>query len=161
MQTSPKSKHPPELLAKLHAMLQHNPSAIDFIVAYGEQAEIADDLADENLNKAEKAEKLQRLTNLSSRLYSSDYWHQNRAQLLMVEQLNNLTFFDTYKWEHSDEEWKRRDARALNHCAYNMLFAILILECGFDAARSISLEFRESAHRNQLDDMYERQENGR
>jgi hypothetical protein len=56
------------------------------------------------------------------------------------------------EWELSEIEWKRRDARALNHCAYNMLFAVIILECGDAALRKISVRFREHAHERHIND---------
>ncbi len=146
------SKHSPELVKKIHEMLQHNPQAVDHVVAYGQLMELGDDLVDEPKN----IELIQEFTSLSSRVFSSDYWHQNKQVFLMIELLNNLTFFDTVKWEKSEEEWKRQDARCLNHCGYNMLFAVLIIECGFEATKKVSLEFRESAHRGQLDDKYEK-----
>lgn len=147
----PKSKHPPELVQQVYEMLQHNPEALDFVWAYGEQAEIADDMVDE----PKDISKIQRLTQLAARIYSSDYWHRHKQTLLMIELLNNLTYFDTVVWEQSSDNWKRRDARCLNHCAYNMLFAVLILECGMDAVieSGITLRFRESAHLNQLEDI--------
>ncbi len=146
------SKHPKELVDKLQAMLAHNIDATRFVLAYGELTEIADDLVDDPANHIENTMKL---TAIVSQLFTSNYWLKNGPALVMVELLNNLTFFDVVKWEKSSEEWQRRDAKALSHCAYNMLFAVLILECGLEATRKISLEFRESAHKHHLHDIPE------
>lgn len=146
-----KSKHPKELVEHVRVLLAHNQDALNFVVAYGEYAELVDDLVDEVFC----VKRLARMTALASQLFTSNYWQQRGHQLLMVEQLNNLSFFHTVEWEKAPEQWKRTDARSLNHTAYNMLFAILILEHGIEKVREITLRFRESAHLNQLTDTYE------
>lgn len=119
-----------------------------FVRAYGEYVEVIDDLVDEPKDIA----LIQKMTSLATALFSSDYWRERGHMLRLVEQTINLTYFVSVKWETSGDSYLRREARALSHCGYNMLFAVLILECGAEAAQSIAAEFMESCHNHHKDD---------
>lgn len=138
-----------ELLRELCELFNHKPDACQFLHLYGEYCELMDDLVDEekNVGSIEKAGRIRMDISLHP------YWLKHCQQLAIVERLIHHQYFDMVEWEQSDEEWQRRDARALNHCAYNMLFAVILIEFGDDALKRFSLRFRNHAHSRHLMDM--------
>lgn len=150
------AQHPSEgMKRRIYALLQHNQDAIEYILLYGNYVEMWDDSVDEVLSYDENVAHLSKMQALGIKIYSHPYWLKYAPILAVVDALNNLTYFDSVKWESATEEWKRIDAKCLSHTAYNMLFAVLIIECGIEAARSLSLEFREGAHLRHLSDIPE------
>lgn len=141
--------HSPELKAKIEKMLAHNKDALFFVCGYSEYAHLNDDNVDEPFS----LERLQKTAAYANILFTCPYWLQNSERLKLVELTINLTYYDSARWEKSESEYLRHEAKALSHCGYNMLFAVLILECGFDATAKISAEFRESCHNLHKDDV--------
>jgi hypothetical protein len=139
---------PPELVKEIAQILEGKPEATAFVIHYGNYLEMVDDLIDE----PKDVELIGRTIALASDLFSSHYWQQHCAQLWLVEKLVHRQCMDSVAWEHSPEDWKRRDARCLSHAGYNMLFAVIQLEAGTEALRKISLRFREQAHLKHLHD---------
>lgn len=141
--------HKQELTDKVLKLFEgKDPKIGRFVRSYGEYVEVIDDLVDEPKDVV----MIQKMTSLAVVLFSSDYWRERGSMLRLVEQTINLTYFVSVKWETSNDAYLRRDARALNHCGYNMLFAVLILECGAEAAQSVAAEFMESCHSHHKDD---------
>jgi hypothetical protein len=136
-------------LDKIHGILCDNEEAYNFIVTYGEYTELVDDAVDEPKN----IEVLEKLTNYASKVFSCNYWHKNGQQLFLVEQVIHLVYFNVVKWETAKEEWKRRDAKALSHCGYYMLFAVLLLETrNMNLVQELALDFMERNHLIHLQD---------
>lgn len=137
-----------ELLQDLCVLFEGKQDAIHFLHLYGEYCELMDDLVDEekNVGSIEKAGRIR------MEISSHPYWLLRREQLKVVECLIHNQYFDMVEWEQSDEEWKRRDARALNHCAYLMLFSVILIEFGYDTLKKLSLRFRNHAHSRHLED---------
>lgn len=137
-----------ELLTEISELLKDKPEASEYLYLYGQLCEMMDDLVDEE----KCVETVDKVGTLRMQLSTCSYWLKNWTHLWMTERLIHHQYFDMVKWEHSDEEWKRRDARAMNHCAYNMFFAVLQLEFGDEIVRKFSLRFREHAHNKHLND---------
>lgn len=138
-----------DLLRELCELFHGHDEAIQFVHLYGEYCEVMDDLVDEE----KSVETIERAGSLRMTISSHPYWLLHAGQLALVERLIHHQYFDMVVWESSDEEWKRRDARALNHCAYNMLFSVILLEFGDEALKKFSLRFREHAHERHLEDI--------
>lgn len=138
-----------ELLADLCKLFDGHDEAIQFVHLYGEYCEVMDDLVDEDksINRIEKAGRLRMDISVHP------YWLKWCGQLAIVERLIHNQYFDMVIWESADEEWKQRDARALNHCAYLMLFAIIMIEFGDETLKKFSLRFRNHAHERHLEDI--------
>ncbi len=137
-----------QLLTEITELFKDKPEAIQFLHLYGEYCEVMDDLVDEVVY----TEMVDKAGQLRMQIGQCPYWQMHNKHLWVVEQLIHNTYFDSVKWEDSKEEWQRRDAKALSHCAYNMLFAVILLEFGADVLNKISLRFREHAHKRHLHD---------
>ena len=137
-----------ELLKELAILFEGRPDVLHFLYLYGEYCECMDDLVDEG-NSPERVDKSGQLR---MELGQTTYWLKHSHYLWLVERLIHNTYFDTVKWEGAEEEWKRRDAKALSHCAYNMLFSVILLEFGYDKLRELSERFRTHAHERHLHD---------
>jgi G:T-mismatch repair DNA endonuclease (very short patch repair protein) len=138
-----------QLLIELTELLSTRPEAVEFLHLYGNYGELVDDLVDEpgNPKIVEEADKL------SIQISQCAYWQKHQQHLWVVRWLVHNTYFDTVKWESASEEWKRRDAKALSHCGYMMLFAVILLEFGIDTLNKFSLRFREHAHLKHINDL--------
>lgn len=137
-----------ELLTDLCTLFEGKQEAIQFIHLYGEYCEIMDDLVDES----KSVELIEKAGRLRMDISSHPYWLKWHGQLAIVERLIHHQYFDMVVWESAEEEWKRRDARALNHCAYNMLFSVILIEFGDETLKKFSLRFRNHAHERHLND---------
>lgn len=138
------------LMKDLNEILFDKPECFAFVCAYSDYVECIDDLVDEPHN----IELIDKTTFLAEQLFSSNYWLKNCNQLHIVEQLIHIIYFNSVAWENSAESWKQRDAKALSHCAYYMLFAILLLETkDTKLVQKISLQFMERSHLLHFEDM--------
>ncbi len=139
-----------DMLQQIKDILEKNPDALKFVLAYGEYIEMVDDIVDE----PKDVELVDRCTALATDLFSSNYWLQNSRSLILVERVIHMTYFNVVKWEKSEEAWKRRDAKAMSHVGYMMLFAILLLETGdSQLVQSIAIQFMEKAHLEHISDL--------
>lgn len=139
-----------ELLTEIESILAKNQEAARFVVAYGEYIEMIDDCVDE----PKDVELLNKMTATAQLLFSSNYWRRNADYLGLIEQTIHTVYFNVVEWEQSDEAWKRRDAKALSHVGYFMLFAILLLETRDPKlVQRLSLKFMERAHLMHIQDL--------
>lgn len=120
-----------------------NEQARDFMFKYLVYTELVDDLVDGGVGDIEK---VKLMTQYNIEVFNHPYYVKYRESLLMIEMLANITFFDTVEWERSNSEWKRRDARCLNHFTINMVLAILLIEIGMTETRLVSNVLRERIH---------------
>ena len=134
------------LKGELFELLKERKDALDFLKYYIDYCHMIDDLVDEDKN----IELVRQTSKQAAIVFNCPYWKQWGANLYLVDRITHNTYFDSVVWEKSEEEWKRRDARALNHCAYNMLFAIILIEFGEAKLQEISGKYREFAHAKQL-----------
>jgi hypothetical protein len=137
-----------ELLKDLCTLFEDKKEAVQFIHLYGEYCELMDDLVDEEKN----IERIEKAGRLRMDISVHPYWLKWCGQLAIVERLIHNQYFDMVIWEQADEIWKRRDARALNHCAYLMLFSIILIEFGDETLKKFSLRFRNHAHERHIND---------
>lgn len=137
-----------QLLRDIAELFFEKPEAISYLHLYGQHCEIVDD----NVDEEKSVERIEEQARIASDIAAHPYWQKNYYALWCVERLIHNTYFDSVKWEKSEEEWKRRDAKALSHCGYNMLFAVILIEFGADTLKNISLRFREHAHLRHLND---------
>ena len=137
-----------KLLTEIVELFAERTEAYEFLRLYGEYGEMIDDIVDEekNLDTIEKAARLVNAVNNCS------YWRKYQHSLMLVERLVHNTYFDSVKWEKSNSEWKRRDAKCLSHCGYNMLFAVILIEFGEETLSKFSLRFRTHAHLRHIHD---------
>lgn len=137
-----------ELLKEITELLKDKPDAVEFLYLYGEYGELLDDVVDES----PEILRAQRVDEYVIKLNNCKYWQQHMQYLWVVRWLVHNSYFDSVKWEHSDVEWKRRDAKCLSHSGYLMLFAVILIEFGIDKLNEISLRFREHAHLKHIND---------
>lgn len=95
---------------------------------------------------------VQQADELVQKIGNCAYWQRNQSCLWVVRWLVHNQYFDTTKWEKDEEEWKRRDAKAMSHCGYLMLFAVILIEFGVEKLNEISLRFRTHAHLRHVND---------
>lgn len=141
------------LLMRVKELLAPVPAAEHFVVRWTEYVHLIDDIIDGDVEL--DANVLLKLTAWAAEIFSSEYYHQFRQFLYPVVILTNNTYGDSVQWEHSDEAWKRRHADALRHTGYDMFFIIVMIHCGYEKMREISIEFREYSHLKHLKDYSE------
>ena len=137
-----------QLLGDLAELFAGKEEALCFLKLYGDYGELVDDQVDESKD----INRTQEIDRLKMELSVNPYFLKNYTALWIVERLVHNTFFDSVKWEKSNSEWKRRDAKALSHCGYMMLFAVILIEFGMEELNKFSLRFREHAHLKHLND---------
>lgn len=138
------------VLEEVKRILEKNQEAKLFIGAYTEYVHAIDDLVDEDKNVT----KIDRTTDLASRIFNSNYWIKNRDQLYLIEQLIHVFYFVSVEWETSEELWKQRDARVISHMGYAMFLAVLLLETRDTLiVQGIAAKFMEASHLKHLGDM--------
>lgn len=131
-------------------LYEKSPESAMFITMYSEYVHVVDDLVDE----PKCVELVDKVTTLATQLFSSNYWTRNSQQLVLVEQLIHVFYFASVEWETSNEPWKRRDAKAMSHIGYSMLFAVMLLETkNLELVKKMAIQFMESCHLNHLNDM--------
>jgi hypothetical protein len=121
---------------------------VEFLIGYGEFVELYDDFIDKDKGDISIHTIKTKLVDIMS----GAYWRKYADSLYLVEKLISLQFHDTVVWENSDELWKREHAKVLSHCAYNMLFAVMIIEIGLIETQKFSAEFRETCHVLHMED---------
>ena len=121
-----------------------NIQARDFLLKHGQYVELFDDIID--IKDDKDTERLMLFSRLAIEVQNHPYYVKYRENLLPILLLENLTYYDAVKWEQSNSEWKRRDARVLSHFSINVLYAVLIIEVGFDNALAVSNTIREHLH---------------
>ncbi len=123
--------------------------ALDFLRLYAEHCALVDDLVDEpgNPTTVEKAARLAYAVN------NCAYWLKYRHCLYLVDRVIHNTYFDSVKWESASEEWKRRDAKCMSHCAINMILAVMVLEFGEELMQHYSIRLREYAFERHKEDI--------
>lgn len=136
------------LLEELKELFKDRPLAFSFLCFYLDYVHMVDDLVDEPKN----TELIRQCSKQAAVVFNCDYWKQHSNALYLIDRITHNTYFDAVIWEHAEEEWKRRDARALNHCGYNMLFAVILIEFGEQKLQDVSLKFREYSHLKHLGD---------
>ena len=136
------------LKKELCEMFKDRPQAFSFLCFYLDYVHMIDDLVDEPKN----IELIRACSRQSAVVFNCDYWINNQRELYYVDRVTHLIYFNAVKWEHAPEEWKRMHARVLNHCGYNMLFAVMIKEFGEQIAAEKSIKFMEFSHAKHLGD---------
>jgi len=144
----PEIKQSELVVLEVEQLLSTRPEALEFLTLYGEYCHVMDDLVDE----AVTPEMVDKSGLLRMKISLCEYWKKHQRHLWVVERLIHHTYFDCVKWERSTEEWKRTHAKALSHCSYNMLFAVLLLEFGSEVLQKYSLRFREFSHLRHIND---------
>jgi hypothetical protein len=138
-----------ELYKEYKMMFEGHDEAWSFLYAACEFYEAVDDQVDEitTINTTK------RLTSLAAIYYNHNYWKKYGQALFLVDRISHCQYFDSVIWEHSGEEWQKRDAKALSHAAVNMVFAVILIEFGQATLDAFSLKFREHAHKLHLKDI--------
>lgn len=124
------------------------PEIFEFLSAYQDYIHSVDDMIDEGFTP----ELLGKINNYAVICFSTTFWRKHCSELFLVEQLINNQYYDSVMWEHSNEEWKRKDAKCLSHSGYNMFFGIIYLFFGREKLREYSIKFREQTHLKHLND---------
>jgi hypothetical protein len=132
----------------INEAIGHDQEAVEFVKLYAEYIHAVDDIIDEGKNPKLILDTF----NLATALFSSPFWHKHKDQLLIVDFLINNQYADVVSWEKSNDKWKRREAKALSHVGYNMLFAVIIVVAGRNKLREVSEKFRAWAHYKHLSD---------
>lgn len=133
---------------ELQELLKQKPEALEFLLLFGEYSNLLDDQVDE----AKSEERTRRISALASRIFNTAYWQRYSANLFLLERVINNCYFDSVRWEKSDEQWQRRIAKVLASCGIMMIVAVLIIEFGEDVANEWSLKLRQLSYEKQKND---------
>jgi len=132
----------------IHNYIQHDIEAMQFVELYAKYIHQIDDIIDED----KKDELIINTFNLATCVFTTPFWIKHHEKLFLIDVLINNQYADVVKWESAEELWKRRDAKALSHVGYNMLFAVVLIVAGYPALRECSSKFRQWAHYKHLED---------
>lgn len=130
---------------ELFNILEGHKDARDFVAMYCEYAHAIDDCVDEEQSVEQTAKTIK----LAAQVFNSAYWSKWKQALYVLERMIYCNYFDSVKWEKSEEEWKNRDAKVLNQSGYLMIFAVILIELGEDKLKEVSLRIREYMHKTQ------------
>lgn len=131
-----------EVNGKLVELFKGRDEAYNFICRYIDYCHVIDDLVDEETTIA----MIEQTTTLASVIFNLDYWKKYGTSLYLLHRIIHHTYFDSVQWERAEEQWKKDHARVLNHCGYNMLFAVVLIEFGEEKLKEVGMTFREYAH---------------
>lgn len=131
----------------IHDYISHDIEALQFVDLYAKYIHAIDDIVDESFNP----ELIVSTFNLAANIYSLPFWIKHHNELLVVVNLMSNQYSDVVGWEKSNDKWKRREAQALSHVGYNMLFAVVLLVAGYGALRECSSKFRAWSHFTHLE----------
>lgn len=131
-----------EMVRELQQLFKNNGEAYHFLCICFDYQHHVDDMVDQD-----KPFSLRETTSLAAVMFNHSYWKKWGERLYLVERLVHNTYFDSVEWEQDGlHKWKRKDARVLGNCGYNMLFAVILIEFGENALTQFSLKFREYVH---------------
>jgi hypothetical protein len=132
----------PKLVEYLTIKLQDRPLAAEFMALYGEYCNLLDDEIDEQKDST----RVRNIVLASTAFYNCMYWKRWGSVLVLLEKIIVNQYFDSVKWEKSEEEWKRQHAKVYSHAPILMYFAVILIEFGDDELANVSLLFREEAY---------------
>lgn len=138
-----------EAYKEILELIGHDEEACKFMDLYAQYIHLVDDVIDV---EKKDPELILKAFNMSTLVFSTPFWLKYSQQLLVVDVLINNQYADSVEWESSGDKWKRRDARCLSHCGYNMFFAVVLLVAGREGLRKISAKFRQWSHIKHLND---------
>lgn len=140
---------PPQFLIDFNnKWLSDKPAIVNWLQSYVAFVHNVDDLVDEEKNYEAIIDTISH----GRRLFTDPVYLNFKSELDVVDELSNITYLDSVKWEKAPEQWKRLHADSLRHCGYNMFFAVIYLYCGKQALKEIHTLLREFAHLQHLHD---------
>ena len=138
----------PTLVTFLGELREKNPSACEFLDLYSSYCGVVDDAVDE----AKSPTTIYNMAHASTAVYNSTYWKQWGHVLVLLEKIIINQYFDSVKWENSNEEWKRQYAKVNSHAGMMMTFAVVLIEYGDKKLEEVSLSWREQAYEMHKED---------
>lgn len=133
---------------ELQELLKQKPEALEFLLLFGQYSDLLDDQIDE----AKSEERTRAISSLAARIFNTTYWQKYNAHLFLLERVINNCYFDSVRWEKSDEQWQRRIAKVLASCGIMMIVAVLMIEFGEPVANEWSLKLRQLSYEKQKND---------
>tara|TARA_R110000803_G_C11989475_1_gene321918 strand:- start:27975 stop:28412 length:438 start_codon:yes stop_codon:yes gene_type:complete len=140
---------------KVDAKLNEFPEAKAFVLEWTAFVHDIDDVIDEPIRGTDtgdvlktKNETFLRCFIYAERVFSSEFYQQNKETLAPVFLIVVNTYADSVEWEQGATRWKREHADVLRHAGYDMILTVLRLVAGYNFVREISSEARAVAHRN-------------
>lgn len=117
--------------------------ALNFLKAYCRYCHKIDDTIDE---KNYTSEHVLETSDLACQVFNCNFFRQYAAQLYLVDRLINIDYADSVIWEQSKIEWQRNQADVLRNAANHMTFAVILIVCGREALRDVSMKIRTHSH---------------
>ncbi len=128
----------------LNSMLERDPAAMRFLIAFNDYCHFIDDLVDGEKEKS--PENICRMGAMACMLYSSTFYQQYCMQLYPIVLVVTNEYADSVAFSDGDAAWKHAHADVMRHCGNNMIMTVVALVAGYDALRKISPLIRENSY---------------
>ena len=136
------------MIVELNDLFAEKPDALQFLSLYGAYSDEVDNQVDEEKNE----DRTQRISQLAAQVTNCNYWKQYSNILYLLSRTIENAYFDSVKWERSQEEWQRKTAKELASCGVMMIVAVIIIEFGEEVASNYSIKLREYYHNKHIND---------
>jgi hypothetical protein len=128
------------------------PDAMQWLALWREYVHAIDDVEDEPWGTAANCpEARQRIYVLALELYTHPFFKANEARLKQIVLNCTNAYADSLAWEKSGVKWQAEFADHYRHFGAEMVITVAQLCGGYDHARGISLELRETCWREHHD----------
>lgn len=138
-----------QIEAAIQKLFDERPIASEFVKYFSDYCSLIDDQVDED----KSVNRTQEIATAASRMFNCAYWKQYGPNLVLIERVISIIYFDSVKWEKSTEQWKRQFAKVNSHCAAYMLYAVILIEYGEEKLKEVSLSFMEQAYNRHKEDV--------
>lgn len=131
-----------------------NREAIDWIQLGHAYCHEIDDLIDESVPRADRADAVNRVCRIGAmaiRLYTHPFFLQNSQALASAMMVNTINYRDSVLWEGSDVEWQKTFSDWARHGWIDIVLVVSELCGGYESSASDSLELRALAYTNHHD----------
>lgn len=127
---------------QLEELFRDRPLAKEFLYLFSSYVSLIDDTVDEIKDSTREQHKCY----LASKMYNCQYWKQYSGNLILLERIISVTYFDSVKWEKTNEAWKRHQSKVDSHSAMLMVFAVILIEFGYETLTRFSIDIKERAY---------------
>lgn len=119
-----------------------NESAKEFLILWSNYVHGIDDIEDEETTPEFRLKTFA----LAIEVYTHPFFLQNMSRLKQVALNCTNAYADCVKWEKSEVPWQREFADHYRHFGCEMPLAVASIVGGYEAMRSVSLEYRTACY---------------
>lgn len=125
--------------SELEDLFKDRPPALEYLLLFNQYCDLLDDQIDEGKSN----ERTRKISQLAAQISNSSFWCQYRTNLYLLERTINNAYFDSLRWERSEEKFKREISRVLASTGIMMIVAVIMIEFGEEVANEWSVRLRE------------------